>query len=385
MSENVKCRILQGTYCALLCIALSFNTYYLEAAGFSYKMIGIFVSVSCAAGCILQAVAGRLADLKHAFVWKNQLIVMGIIQIAVSAILITEPGRILSCILYILMMIVVLPMMPMINRASFYYTERGIPVDFGIARGIGSMAFSAMSFAAGRFTVLWGSRMVPVLACVSALLFLATTISMPLMDAPTRERSEKEEPSSVKGLFKKYPTFMLSVFGIFLMFLFHNGVNTYMIRIVRNVGGDSGSMGLALGIAAAAELPVLFLYGRLMKTGKFRNITLVHVSGGLFVLRGILYILAPNVYVIYFIQLLQGLTFGLLIAAKANYANEVMSPEDQSSGQSLVAMTESLGIVCASLLGGFLIDDMGVNAMIIVFTVAAALGTLITIIDIRKK
>ena len=62
-----------------------------------------------------------------------------------------------------------------------------------------------------------------------------------------------------------------------------------------------------------------------------------------------------------------------------------MSPEDQSSGQSLVAMTESLGIVCASLLGGFLIDDMGVNAMIIVFTVAAALGTLITIIDIRKK
>ena len=385
MSESVKCRILQGTYCALLCIALSFNTYYLEDAGFSYGMIGVFISLSCAAGCILQAIAGRLADLKPAFVWKNQLMVMGIIQIGVSAILITEPGRSLSCLLYILMMIVVLPMMPMINRASFYYTERGIPVDFGIARGIGSMAFCAMSFAAGRSTVLWGSRMVPILACIAALLLLLTVFSMPLMEAVTKDRTKKEKPSSLLGTVKKYPTFLLAVFGIFLMFSFHNGVNTYMIRIVRDVGGDSGSLGLALGIAAAAELPVLFLYGRIRKTLKIRDITLIIISGTLFVLRGILYILAPNVYIIYFVQIIQGLSFGLLIAGKASYADEVMSREDKSSGQSLVAMTESLGIVCASLIGGFLLDHMGVHAMIVVFTAAAAVGTLITILDFRQR
>lgn len=384
MNESVKCRILQGTYCALLCIALSFNTYYLEAAGFSYRDIGIFVSLSCAVGCILQAVAGRLADLKPDFVWKKQLIIMGLVQIVVSAILITGPGHVLSCILYIMMMIFVLPMMPMINRASFYYTERGIPVDFGIARGVGSISFSAMSFIAGRFTVLWGSRMVPVMALAVSLLFILTAHSLPLLDDAVVERAEKKEPSSIKELVKKYPSFLWAVLGIFLMFLFHNGVNTYMIKIVGNVGGDSGSMGAALAIAAAAELPVLFLYGRIVENGKLRNITLVTGSGALFVLRGMLYILAANVYIIYFIQLLQGFSFGLLIAAKANYANEVMNQEDQSSGQSLVAMTESLGIVCASLIGGFLLDHMGVHPMIMVFTVAAAIGTIITILDVRK-
>lgn len=115
----------------------------------------------------------------------------------------------------------------------------------------------------------------------------------------------------------------------------------------------------------------------IMKTGRFRNIALIGVAGCFFVVRGILYILATNVMCIYLAQLLQSVSFGLILAAKANYANETMNPEDQNFGQSSMAMTESLGLVGGSLLGGFLADRAGVNMMLTVFMASAAVGTMI--------
>lgn len=385
LSINAKCRFLQGTYCALLCIALSFNTYYLETAGFSDRFIGIIIASSCAAGCIPQLAVGRLADTRPKFTWKNQLTGLSLMQIIVSTLLIFVHSPAVICILYMLMMFFTLPMMPLINRASFYYTEHGTPVDFGIARGIGSISFSAMSLIAGRFTVLWGSRMVPLLACVSAALFLTTLLTMPMMEDAAPKREKAEQRSSFAGLFSKYPTFIMSVLGIFLMLIFHNGINTYMIKIVTNVGGNSGSMGTALSIAAAAELPVMFLYGRIIKTGKIRNISLIIISGILIVLRGIFYLMASNVFAVFMIQILQGVTFGLLIASKASYASESMDAEDQSSGQSFAALAESLGTVCGSLTGGLLLDHAGVSAMLVVYTICAAVGTLITLIAAGKE
>lgn len=385
MSINTKCRVLQGTYCALLCIALSFNTYYLEETGFSDRVIGIFIASSCTLGSILQFAAGRLADTKEKYNWKNQLAVLAAAQTLVSALLYFTDSRFMTSILYMLMMMLVLPMMPLINRSGFYYTERGIPVDFGVARGIGSLTFALMSFTAGRFTVLWGSRVVPLLAFASVILFMITTLSMPMMDGESGTRDKASESTPLKELTGKYPVFFRSVIGIFLMLLFHNGINTYMIKIVSYAGGGSGSMGAALGIAAFAEIPLMFLYSRMTKGRKVRDINMVSLSGAIFVLRGIFYLLASNVYVVFAIQLLQGISFGILIAAKANYANESMEAEDQSSGQSLVALTESFGTIMGGLLGGFLLDRGGVPAMLIVFTLAAAAGTLITILSGRAS
>jgi predicted MFS family arabinose efflux permease len=62
-----------------------------------------------------------------------------------------------------------------------------------------------------------------------------------------------------------------------------------------------------------------------------------------------------------------------------------MDAEDQSTGQSLAAMTESIGTLAGSLAGGLLLASSGVRVMLIFSAAAAAAGTLITFICGRKR
>ena len=396
MSAKIKCAMLQGTFFMFFCLAFAFNTYYLGTAGFSDRATGILISVSCLAGGLLQAAAGRLADRHAALIWKNQVIVLAAAEAALAAILYFAGDGIPAGIIFGCMMALSLPMVPMINMASFYYSEHGEPVDYGMARGTGSIAFAVMSYLAGRATVMWGSRMVAVLALISAAAILATVLGMPLYVAPPREEEKKaaaqakamtaaERMDHRHGILRKYPVFTAMITGIFLLMFMHNIVCTYMIRIVEAVGGNSGSMGTAMAIAAATELPLMFVYGRLKDRLKLSDAAFISIAGVFYVFRGVLFVMAGSVGMIFFIQAFQGMSYGLLAVSRSNYANKCMDAEDQSTGQSLAAMTESIGTLAGSLAGGLLLASSGVRVMLIFSAAAAAAGTLITFICGRKR
>lgn len=397
MSEKIKCAMLQGAFFMFFCLAFAFNTYYLGTAGFSDRATGLLISVSCAAGGLLQAAAGRMADRNAAFIWKNQVVVLAVLEAVLSAALYFCDGGLAAGILFGCMMALSLPMVPMVNMAAFYYIEHGLPVDYGMARGTGSLSFAAMSYIAGRATVMWGPRMVAVLAVISAAAILVTALSMPLYgpspDAAAKRReaelasqmSAQERMDHRHGILRKYPVFTAMIIGVFLLMFMHNVVSTYMIRIVENVGGDSGSMGTAMAIAAATELPMMFVYGRLVERFRLSDAAFITVSGLFYIFRAVLFVMAGSVGMIFFIQAFQGASYGLLAVSRSNYANKCMDAEDQSTGQSLAAMTESIGALAGSLAGGLLIASAGVRVMLIAAAAAAVAGTLITFICGRQK
>ena len=397
MSEKIKCAMLQGTFFMFFCLAFSFNTYYLGTAGFSDRATGILISVSCLAGGLLQAAAGRMADRNPVFIWKNQVIVLAIAETVLSAALYFTGKGLAAGIIFGCMMALSLPMVPMINMATFYYSEHGVPVDYGMARGTGSMSFAVMSYIAGKATVMWGSRMVTVLAVISAVAILATALSMPMYKTSTDDAEKKREAALAgqmsasermdhrHGILRKYPVFTAMIMGIFLLMFMHNVVCTYMIRIVEAVGGNSGSMGTAMAIAAATELPMMFVYGRMVKRFKLSDAAFITIAGLFYIFRGVLFVMAGSVGMIFFIQAFQGMSYGLLAVSRSNYANKCMDAEDQSTGQSLAAMTESIGALTGSLAGGLLIASAGVRVMLMAAAAAAAAGTLITFICGRHK
>lgn len=396
MSVKIKCAMLQGTFFMFFCLAFAFNTYYLGTAGFSDRATGVLISLSCLTGGLLQAAAGRLADHHAALIWKNQVAVLAAAEAVLSAALYFTGGGLPAGIIFGCMMALALPMVPMINMASFYYSEHGEPVDYGIARGTGSISFAAMSYIAGRATVMWGSRMVAVLALISAAAILATVLGMPLYAAPPDD-GEKRAAARAKamtaaermdhrhGILRKYPVFTAMIAGIFLLMFMHNVVTTYLIRIVESVGGNSGSMGTALAIAAATELPMMFIYGKLTERLRLSDAAFITIAGLFYIIRGALFVVAGSVGMIFFIQIFQGASYGLLAVSRSNYANKCMDAEDQSTGQSLAAMTESIGALAGSLAGGLLLASSGVRMMLVVSTAAAAVGTLITFICGRHR
>jgi PPP family 3-phenylpropionic acid transporter len=172
--------------------------------------------------------------------------------------------------------------------------------------------------------------------------------------------------------------------GITLGCVFHNMVATYMFDIMKEAGGDSGTMGTAIAIGGAMELPALFLYTRIKEKSGLSAAALICIGCLMFVVKGVLLVAASGVVMIYFIQLLQGPSYGIVTAAKAAYAHETTAAGDETTGQAVMSMTDSFSIVAGSMLGGFLLSGGSAGRMLVAGTAMAAAGSIITIIAAKK-
>ena len=426
MKTDKKCMLLMGSFYAMNCTIISFSAYYLGKLGYKDKITGLVVALACFIGALLQVICGRVADKNPKWYWKNQLIIFAVVGLVLTSMLLFINNLFVSGIIYGILILLILLIMPMTNTACFYYSSRGVPVNFGVVRGVGSVVFAAASFLVGKTTAGWGMKAVPITALFFGIIFLLTVLSMPQASADNRSKRSsdgqpqgstdsaskgatesspsdssdnqpelsaigtteiKKELSSEnnKGFVRKYPVFIVMAVSITLVLVLHNMVNIYLIRIVERVGGDSGSLGTALGIAAIAEIPVLFLYSKVAGKKEKSAATFILIACAFFVLRGVLYIFATNIIMIYFVQLLQSVSYGLIIAAKASYADQVVEREDETTGQSVMTVTDAMSTVSGSLLGGILVDNGGVILMLWVGVAMALCGTVVAFLAGRRN
>ena len=268
---------------------------------------------------------------------------------------------------------------PLINSVSVYYVNQGVSVDFGAARGIGSLSYAAASYILGIVVERFGTRSILMAGILVALVLLVTVLSMPVLSSSAASRPKEKEPEqNDAGLLVfagRYKNFMLTLAGITLLFTFHNMNNAYLIKVIENVGGTSADMGRMLSIAAVTELPVMFLFSRISK--HFKSSTLLMVSSAFFAIRAAGFMLAGNVMTMYLAAMLQIGSFALYIPSSVYYVNETMLDQDKFKGQAVMTATNTLGGVFGSLFGGFLIDNAGVGAMNTVCFAMAAAGAVL--------
>ena len=389
MKINIKCSLLMAAYYSLHCVLLSYVTYYLGTLGISDLFISIVVAGACALGGVMQIVAGRITDRSRNWNWKKILILFSAFELVIALVRIPIHATTWQWIMYGLIIVVQLLMMPMVNLASFDYSSRGMHVNFGMVRGVGSAAFAAASYIVGKLTGYFGSESVLVITAILAGVLLLSVLIMPEpgeKDTKEKESSESDAKNRIgfMSFIKKYPVFFVMVIGQVFIFLFHNMINTFFIRVVENVGGGSKELGIALAIAAMAELPILFLYSRINSVIKSSKKLLV-ISCCFFVLRAALYLVAPNVTMIYLVQFLQSVSYGLMIAAKATYADESMAAEDKATGQAMMTFTDAFGAVAGTFLGGLLLDLGGTGVMLTGGLIMAIAGTLVTVFAAMGK
>ena len=96
--------------------------------------------------------------------------------------------------------------------------------------------------------------------------------------------------------------------------------------------------------------------------------------------RGVCYLFATSLIFIYAIQILQSVSFALLIASKTHFADEGVGEEDKATGQSIMSMTEAISMVLGSAIGGWAISLGGVNMMYIAGIGFAVIGSLLVLV-----
>ena len=372
--------ILQGSYWASFCVIYAFATVFLLSRGFESSMIGVIIAAGNILGVILQPMVASIADRSEKISLHKLTAMLSIIMILLLVLLYFVPNGLLAvAVLFLLTDTFLQVIQPLINSVSVYYVNQGVSVDFGAARGIGSLSYAAASYILGIVVEKFGTRSILMAGILVALVLLVTVLSMPVLSSSAASRlGEKEPEQNDAGLIVfagRYKNFMLTLAGITLLFTFHNMNNAYLIKVIENVGGTSADMGRMLSIAAITELPVMFLFSRISK--HFKSSTLLMVSSAFFAIRAAGFMLAGNVMTMYLAAMLQIGSFALYIPSSVYYVNETMLDQDKFKGQAVMTATNTLGGVFGSLFGGFLIDNAGVGAMNTVCFAMAAAGAVL--------
>lgn len=372
--------ILQGSYWASFCVIYAFATVFLLSRGFESSMIGVIIAAGNILGVILQPMVASIADRSEKISLHKLTAMLSIIMILLLVLLYFVPNGLLAvAVLFLLTDTFLQVIQPLINSVSVYYVNQGVSVDFGSARGIGSLSYAAASYILGIVVEKFGTRSILMAGILVALVLLVTVLSMPVLSSSAASRPKEKEPEqNDAGLLVfagRYKNFMLTLAGITLLFTFHNMNNAYLIKVIENVGGTSADMGRMLSIAAITELPVMFLFSRISK--HFKSSTLLMVSSAFFAIRAAGFMLAGNVMTMYLAAMLQIGSFALYIPSSVYYVNETMLDQDKFKGQAVMTATNTLGGVFGSLFGGFLIDNAGVAAMNTVCFAMAAAGAVL--------
>lgn len=368
---------IQGFYWMNFSAIMGFASLYLLDGGFSNTEIGMIMAIAGIISAVLQPITAGYADRSSSPSLKKIMLVLILIQLTLGILMLFFFRRafLLTGVLYGSTITLLQLLNPFINSLGMQSINQGNLLNFGAARGMGSVAYAVMSYILGAIAEKTGAVSVPVSISAISLALTAAMVLFPFSKSEAAAAAPKAAASNPLAFFRKYKRFTVVLAGCIFIYLSHVLLNSFTFQIVESKGGGSGEMGSAMAIAALIELPTLFLFTLMLK--KARCDFWFRICGIFFMLKSLGTLLAPNIPVFYGVQLFQMLGWGLIAVSSVYYVNSIMEEQDAIKGQAYITMTYTLGSVVGALLGGALIDAAGVDAMLVFATVSAVIGMLI--------
>lgn len=377
--------MIQMIYIMGYCSIFSFASVFLLSRGFTNAQVGITLALASGLGLLFQPFAGAFADQTTRMSLRSILAVMLLLVVIFSFLLLVLPAIVLPiALLYMLLITFFSTQIALVTSLSMEHINSGVPINFSLARGVGSFAYAVLSFLLGYLVDDYGAG---VIMLVNIGLGLIGTALVLTFRRPNLLRSVKaESEAAASGLIsfaKEHKRFMAVVFSASLLFISHTLITTYTIQIVQRVGGDSSDMGTALALSAFLELPAMAVFPVIYK--KMRNAgTLMKISGAFFVLKAIVTLLAPNMFWINAAQCLQFFAYALFLPASVYYVNQVISDQDKNKGQACMGMTIGISGLLGNLIGGYILDTSGGVLLMLTVGIGCSLLGLILLMYFDK-
>ena len=375
---SLFCFLLTAIFYIIQVSVLGFTVYFLNENGFSASEVALLMAAFGVVAAITQPILGTFADKNRNIDFKNILTFMGIL-VLISFIILCHfsKNKIIIGLFFGIIFILTNNMSPFVNSSCFYYKENGIDVNFGIARGFGSFSFALVSYILGSFTKIFGAIAVSYNGIIASIIFLIIILLIPrvknidTIDNKENLKNDIQKNRRIQYFIKKYPSFFLMIFATIFALCFQNADCGYLINIIENLGGDSSHLGIANGLAALVEIPIMFMITRIMKKISVKK--LIAIACGFFIVRGIVFCI-PSMMAIYIAQLLQMFTYAILIPSTVYLSDEIMQEEDKNKGQTLIGMAVTMGLILGSFVGGELITIGGINLLEIGSVVVAVIS-----------
>lgn len=381
---------LQGGYWMSVCIANSYAAVFLQHRGYSNSALGMVLAIGNIAGFLLAPNLAALVDRSRRVTVYHCIWALLAAQALILVGFALIPGKsLMLSLLYCLYMATVVAVNPLNTELCFELAQWSRPVSYSPARGIGSLCYALMSFAMGQLTLRLGADVHPYAGLFCLLCQVVSTGVITWARSQVRPENavhgggQQEQGLGLMAFIRANARFCVMMFSLALLFFSYNVSDFFLINILRSVEGDAGDLGNISAFKAVLEIPVMLFYTRL--TERFRCSAVLRFAALAFVAKALAITMAGSVAMLYAANLLQALSFALVIPAMVQYVSLVITPKDSAKGQAIANGMITLGAIFASLIGGWLYDTLSVHATLIIGVAIAACGMLLCNFTIEKK
>lgn len=389
LSLDIKYSLIQALYFSSIAGIMGFASVYLLDKGFSNSVIGLTLALVSIISVFAQPMVASFADKNKNIELKTIIEIIVLAGTILSALIYFLKGQsvILLCV-FVGIATCLQTIQPLTNSLAFLFEKYGIEVNFGLARGMGSAAYALVSFVLGYVVKGLGANVLPIVYLIFNILLIAVVHVFVIpneekQEVVLEEKKEEKQQLSFVNFCIKYKKFMIFVFGIIVVFFTHTIINNFLIQIIRPIGGTESQMGTAVFLAAIVEVPAMTLFNVIRQ--KVSCGQLLKIAGMIFALKHVMTFFAPNMMVIYIAQLLQIGSFAIFVPASVYYVNQSISTEDAIKGQSMVTMGMTASGILANLLGGILLDAIGVHYVLLIGAIASVIGVFIISFSVETE
>lgn len=364
MGATAHYAVLQALYWSAFCTMFNYASPYLVDKGLSSSLIGLILGTSYALSALLQALFPMLvAKLKLRLNRAMGLIFILIAMLAVALFGLGEGALIF--LLPVLILTLHSAMQPSLNALQRSIKVKGKGPDFGLARGLGSACYALVSVLLGSLFVKLPIAWLPIFSLVMLLPLALLLLRRDHVLDPIPEEREKVRVLGIRP-------FRLFLLGLICMSSAHIFIDNFMFQIMKNVGGGSRELGIAIGIAAIMELPAMALYSRIRR--RVRCARLLMLSGLVWVFKHLMILLARDPASVCMAEILQYASYALYVPAGVEFVALVLPSSAYYRGQAMLGAAFTLGSLSATLLGGRMQDLLGMHNALMAMEGATILG-----------
>ena len=374
----------QMAYWATAAGVVSFATAFLLQKGFAASTVGILLASGNLLSCAFQPILADRADRIGGNVLKWLTVGLTLISAAcfASIQLLPLPETVFG-LLYLLGVFAFDAMNPLMNALNVSYMTNGYTINYGLSRGLGSLAYAFAALGIGKVMARFGADWMIWISLGLLAVNAAMSVSYPSLVTAVSEEKAENDCCSIPVFFRRYKWYCVSMLGVLLLGMFHAMTENYLIEIVTPLGGDSGTVGVALFVATAIEAVFLVYLDKIRS--KILDNWLLKIAGISFVLKSVLFLMAGNVMTIYMIQLLQATSYTFLSPIQMYYANNKVGAADMVKGQAFSTAAYTLGCAAGNFAGGQLLSAFDVRTMLIAGIAMAVAGTAVFFLTVEKK
>ena len=374
--------VIQVLYWVAIGMTFSFASLYMQSRGVPNGQIGFVLAAAYVLSALLQPVIAAIMDHWEIPLARGVIAIYGIATaFALALYFLPLSGFLLMALLSVTFSLVS-ALQPSVNSLARVLENLEMPVNFGAARGTGSLVYAICMAITGRLL----QQVSPMFLPISYAVLMTVSILLLLVHRPIMSGRLQIRAADAGGFppVREYPLFWVFLLSVVCLSMGEGFHSAFLLQIMQNVGGDSATTGLAMGVCASVEFFAMLGYSRASR--KFGVNRLMIVCAWAWILKAFLMFAAKSPAAIYGAYLLQFITYAVYIPGSIEFVSKLLPERSFLKGQSLTVSFYTVGCVLASFFGGMMLDRIGVKpSLAILVGIMSAGAVLMTVAAFPRK